>query len=120
MCLLCGTENESASHLFFDCQFSYAVGSKLLERSGLNSPTSLADITAWITSSQEEGKIKTVSNTRVPYLLIYVCFLMRWVGWITASHEFLFFFCNTHMSSLSTDICMFLSTHVLPLLCSWK
>ncbi|KAJ4874638.1 Uncharacterized protein Rs2_39656 [Raphanus sativus] len=60
-CLLCSVSNDSAAHLFFECEYSFSVWKGLLSRSGIRHPQTLQDIILpWLSSSQITGKIRTI------------------------------------------------------------
>ena len=57
-CMLCGDENETKNHLFFDCCFSREVWNSFFDQSSLNPPNTFEGVEAWLRSSAVSKELK--------------------------------------------------------------
>ena len=61
-CLLCATCDETAPHIFFECDYSLSVWNGLVSRSRLTPPSELQAIVDWLSSPQLTGKLKIMMH----------------------------------------------------------
>ncbi|KAH0925436.1 hypothetical protein HID58_017692 [Brassica napus] len=61
-CLLCATCDETAPHIFFECDYSLSVWNGLISRSRLTPPSELQAIVDWLSSPQLTGKLKIMMH----------------------------------------------------------
>ena len=61
-CLLCGSCDETAPHIFFECDYYLSVWNGLVSRSRLTPPSALQAIVAWLSSPQLTKKLKIMMH----------------------------------------------------------
>ncbi|KAG2314398.1 hypothetical protein Bca52824_017520 [Brassica carinata] len=59
-CLLCGTHDETRSHLFFSCSYATQLWQDIFSLSNLNPPADFHSIRQWIQSVTQDQKLRMI------------------------------------------------------------
>lgn len=71
-CLLCGQREETTPHLFFECDYSLDIWTRLFERSGSQQPDALVHIIPWLMSDSPRGKYKQITKFLFQAAIYYI------------------------------------------------
>ena len=71
-CLLCGQNEESTEHLFFQCDYSLTVLRTMFARSGIDIPTQIAMVVPWIISIRLDRKLKTICKLLIQAAVYFI------------------------------------------------